>query len=464
MAIDFSLTREQKELQKTARRFAQETLKPIVKEADACRDPFEGFCKTKPAYQRAYELGLAFGFIPKKYGGLGASNIDSQIASEEICAVDPGFGCTLLVNGLGLHPLIWWGSEKQKRLWLGRALSDPHKDFIVGWVVSEPDGTAGFDHPGPHPSGMQASAVYDKRRREWVINGRKMWNSNANGWDNQGADVNVVVCRTDRTKGGNEGLSCIMVPRQTPGFQVEESLDKLGHRLTVQPRLRFTDCRVPAENLIEGTYGNGDMAITKAFTWSGPVAGIAAVGVMRSAFEFALQWAKDYTAGGAHPIIHHQNVGYLLANMKMRIEAVRYLSWRAAKYMDDHDFEGMEPGALSKIYGGEVCVDVVNDAMRLVGINSYIKDYPLEKNMRDALCFPIYDAGNMGMQRRRLHGIIAHPSYNPMALAEDLPHRFLKGEMLGMSSDPGHKVGRDGLRPARLAPQPKGRRRMPAAA
>lgn len=439
MAIDFTLTKEQKELQKTVRNFAQKVLKPIVQEADACTDPWKGFLMTKKAYEKAYELGLAFSFVPKEYGGAGASNLDSQIASEEICAVDPGFGCTLLVNGLGLMPLIWWGSEKQKKKWLTMATSDPQKDFIVGWVVSEPEGTAGFDHPGAHPCGIQVTADYDKARDEYVLNGRKMWNSNATGWDQKGADINVVVARTDRSKGGKEGLSCFIVPRGTKGFRVESILDKLGHRLTVQPRIIFENCRVPAENLIEGTKDNGDLAITKAFTWSGPVAGIAAVGVMRAAFDTALDWARSYTAGGRHPIIQHQNVGYLLANMKMRIEAARYLSWRAAHYLDQYDCDGMEAGALSKIYCGELSIEVISDAMRLMGINSYIKDYPLEKHMRDALCFPIYDAGNMGMQRRRLHGIMAHASYQPMALAQNLRQEFVKA-MHGFDSDAGHAV------------------------
>lgn len=439
MAIDFTLTREQKELQKTARDFAQKVLKPVVKEADACTDPWKGFLMTKKVYERAYELGFAYSFVPREYGGAGVSNVDTQIAVEEICAVDPGFGCTLLVNGLGLMPLIWWGSEAQKKKWLKAATSDPDKDFIVGWVVSEPEGTAGFDNPGKHPVGMQVTADYDKKRDEYVINGRKMWNSNATGWDKKGADINVVVARTDRSKGGKEGLSVFIVPRGTPGFRVEGILDKMGHRLTVQPRIIFEDCRVPAENLIKGTKNNGDMAITRAFTWSGPVAGIAAVGVMRSAFEVALDWAKTFTAGGGAPIIHHQNVGYMLANMKMRIEAARYLSWRAAHYLDQFGDVGMEGGALSKIYAGELSVEVISDAMKLMGINSYIKDYSLEKHMRDALCFPIYDAGNMGMQRRRLHGIMMHETYDPMALARNLRQDFVKA-MHGADAGPGHAV------------------------
>jgi alkylation response protein AidB-like acyl-CoA dehydrogenase len=440
MSIDFTLTKEQRELQHAAREFAQKVLKPVVQEADRCPDPFRAFQMTKPAYERAYELGFAYSFVPKEFGGPGASNVDSQIVSEEICAVDPGFGCTLLVNGLGLMPLIWWGSEGQKREWLRRATTDPSRSFIVGWVVSEPEGTANFDHAGEHPCGIQTTADLDPKTGEWVLNGSKMWNSNAPGWDGKGADLNVVVARTDRSAGGKEGLSCFLVPRGAPGFTVHETLDKLGHRLTVQPRLRYENCRVPEANLIPGTRGNGDLAITKAFTWSGPVAGIAAVGVMRAAFEFALQWSKEYTAGGRHPIIHHQNAGYLLANMKMRIEAARYLSWRAAHYLDQYDCEGQEAGALSKIYCGELAIDVINMAMRLVGIHSYIRDYPLEKHMRDALCFPIYDAGNMGMQRRRLHGILAHDGYNPMALAQNLRQEFVKA-MHGIDSDPGHPVG-----------------------
>lgn len=439
MAIDFTLTREQKALQQTVRDFAQNILKPVVKAADACPDAFKGFQMTKEAYRKAYELGLAFCFVPKEYGGAGASNMDGLIASEEICAVDPGFGCTLLVNGLGLMPLIWWGSEAQKKKFLTRATSDPKKEFIVGWVVSEPEGTAGFDQPGAHPVGMQVTADYDAKTDEYVINGRKMWNSNAPGWDGNGADLNIVVARTDRTKGGKEGLSVFIVERGTPGFVYEGPLDKMGHRLTIQPRIRFENCRVPAANLIEGTKNNGDLAITKAFTWSGPVAGIAAVGVMRTAFEFALDWSKTFTAGGAAPIINHQNVGYMLVNMKMRIEAARYLSWRGGHYLDQYDCEGQEIGALSKIYCGELAVDVISDAMKLVGINSYLTDYPLEKCMRDALCFQIYDAGNMGMQRRRVHGMMAHPSYNPMALAHNLKQEFVKA-MHGIDSEPGHPV------------------------
>ena len=125
MAIDFTLTPEQVALQKTAREFAQNTLKPLVAKADAEPDPLKGFQMVKPAYIQAYKLGLAMGFLPKEYGGGGISNVDLQIAAEEIAAVDPGFACILLVNGLALLPVCWFGNEDQKKKWLGEATSDP---------------------------------------------------------------------------------------------------------------------------------------------------------------------------------------------------------------------------------------------------------------------------------------------------------------------------------------------------
>ena len=156
--------------------------------------------------------------------------------------------------------------------------------------------------------------------------------------------------------------------------------------------------RVPEENIISGTKGNGDLVISKAFTWSGPVAAIAAVGVARAAYEYTLEWANGHTAGGAQPIMQHQHVGYLLSDVAMKIEAARYLSWKSAQYLDLYDSEGHVPGAWSKIFGGETCVEVVYTCMRIMGVNSYDRSHPLEKYMREALCFPtgVFFAGVIG--------------------------------------------------------------------
>ena len=282
--IDFSLSPEQKALQKAAREFSQEILKPLVRAADAEPDPQKGFQMIKPAYEKAYEMGFATGFLPKKYGGGGLSNVDVLIAVEEIGAVDPGFGCVLLVNGLALMPLAWFGNEAQRKKWLTMACSDPKKSFLAGWLVSvpagTPGGTANFDSPDPK-AGIQVTA--DLKNGEYVINGRKYWPSSAAGWDMKGADVNTVLVRTDRNKGGKGGLSAILVPRGTPGVTYEPVIDKMGQRLNQNCDIRFNDARVPEENVF--AVGNGDLIISKDFTWSGPVAGIAAVGTARAAYE-----------------------------------------------------------------------------------------------------------------------------------------------------------------------------------
>ncbi|HRO10477.1 acyl-CoA dehydrogenase family protein [Amaricoccus sp.] len=431
--IDFTLTSEQKALQQVAREFAQDVLKPIVREADAEPDPQKGFQMIKPAYEKAYELGFAMCFLPKEYGGGGVSNVDLLIAAEEITAVDPGFGCVLLVNGLALLPLVWFGKEEQRKKWLTLACNDPKKSFLAGWVVSEPagspGGTANFDHPSPQ-AGIQVTA--DLKNGEYVINGRKYWPSSAAGWDMQGADVSVVVVRTDRQKGGKGGLSCIIVPRGTPGVTYEPCIDTMGHRLNQNCDIRYDNVRVPEENVF--ALGEGDLVISKAFTWSGPVAGIAGVGVARTAYEYALNWAKTYTAGGLDPIIYHQNVGYMLTDVAMKIEAARYLSWKAAAYADSYDCENYSLGAMSKIFGGETAMQCVYDCMRVVGINSYDRrSHPFDKLMRDVLCFPIYDAGNMGMQRRKIWGMLAHPSFNPRSFVDHELVEFTR-EMEGIGS------------------------------
>ena len=424
--IDFTLTPEQKALQKAAREFSQEVLKPLVRAADAEPDPQEGFQLIKPAYEKAYELGFATGFLPKEYGGGGLSNIDVLIAVEEIGAVDPGFGCVLLVNGLALMPLVWFGSDAQKEKWLPEACNDPTNSYLAGWVVSEPagnpGGTANFDHPSPK-AGIQVTA--DLKNGEYIINGRKYWPSSAAGWDMKGANVNTVVVRTDREKGGKEGLSCILVPRGTEGVTYEPCIDKMGHRLNQNTDIHFKDARVPAENVF--ALGNADLVISKAFTWSGPVAGIAATGVARAAYEYVLQWSKTYTAGGLDPIIYHQNVGYMLTDIAMRIEACRYLCWKSGHYADLHDCENHAMGAMAKIYAGEVAMQCVYDCMRVMGVNSYDRrSHPLDKYMRDVLCFPIYDAGNMGMQRRKIWGVLADPTFNPKAFLENEAIEFTK--------------------------------------
>jgi alkylation response protein AidB-like acyl-CoA dehydrogenase len=424
MAIDFTLTSAQKKLQRNAREFATEILQPLVKIADEEPDTQLAFQSLKGAYVECHKLGFAMGFLPKEYGGGGVSNVDLQIVAEEITAVDPGFATILLVNGLALMPVAWFGSEEQKRKWIGEATSDPRGEYIAGWTVSEAAGTANFDHPGPIPHGIGLIARHDKGRGEYVLNGTKHWPCNAGGWDLKGANANVCIVRTDSRKGGKSGLSAIIVPRGTQGVTYKQPISKLGHRLCQNNSIVFEDCRVPEENIF--AKGHGDLVISKAFTWSGPVAAIAAVGVARSAYEYVLKWAKTYTAGGNLPIIHHQAVGYLLAEVAMKIEACRAFSWKAAHYLDQYDSEGHAVGAMAKIFCGETLFNAVFRTMQAMGVNSLDKAHPLEKFLREAAVFPLYDAGNIGMQMRKIWGVMLDDDFDPRAIADSRQMKFKK--------------------------------------
>ena len=428
MAIDFTLTTSQQRLQRNAREFAVEILQPLVKTADEELDTQKAFHMLKGAYIECYKLGFAMGFLPREYGGGGVSNVDLQIVAEEITAVDPGFATVLLVNGLALMPLVWFGSPDQKRKWLGLATSDPRGEYIAGWTVSEaagtPGGTANFDHPGPFPAGIALVARHDRGRGEYVLNGTKYWPCNAGGWDLKGANVNVCIVRTNPKSGGTKGLSAIIVPRDTPGVSYGQPISKLGHRLCQNNSIVFENCRVPEENAF--AVGDGDLVVSKAFTWSGPVAAIAAVGVARSAYEYVLRWAKKYTAGGSLPILHHQAVGYLLAEVAMKIEACRAFSWKAAHYLDLHDAEGHAVGAMAKVFAGETLFNAVFRAMQAMGVNSLDKAHPVEKFLREAAVFPLYDAGNIGMQMRKIWGVMLDPEFDPRAIAECRPIKFKK--------------------------------------
>ncbi len=422
MSIDFELTDDQKKLKYDVREFAREVLRPTAERADRLTDPQEAFIAMKPVFEQAYVMGLATNLLPKKYGGGGATNVDLMIVTEELSAVDAGFPTILLVNGLALMPLTWFGSEQQCLKWIEPATQSTSMDFLGGWVVSERGGTANFDHPSP-TAGIQLMADHDKANGEYVLNGEKHWPCNSGGWDLRGADTNLCIARTDRRKGGKEALSAFLLERGTPGIEYEV-IDKIGHRTCQNVTMTFRNVRVPEENLL--AEGNGDLVINRNFTWSGPIAGIAAVGVARGAYEFALKWTKTFTGGGSSPIINHQAVGNLLTEVAAKIEAGRYMSWKAAHYMDNHDSEGQALGAMNKTFCGDLMQSVVFDCMRIVGVNAIDKKFGMEKFYREALVFPLYDSGSLAMQRRRAWGVMADPGFTPDVFVDDEVLTFKK--------------------------------------
>ncbi len=434
MAIDFAMTSRQRKLKYDAREFAREVLRPVAERADAIADPQAAFVAMKPVFEAAHGLGFATSFLPEAYGGGGASIVDTLIVTEELAAVDGGFPTIILVNGLALMPLAWFGTEKQREKWIGRAVDGANPDFLGGWVVSERGGTANFDHPNPM-AGIQLYARPDKADGTLVLNGEKHWPCNAGGWDLCGADVNLAVVRTDLTKGGRESLSAVLVERGTPGIDYQV-IDKVGHRTCQNVTMTFRDVRVPMENLL--AHGDGDLVVNRNFTWSGPIAGIAAVGVARAAYEFALKWAKTFTGGGVAPIINHQAVGYLLAEIAAKIEASRYMCWKAAHYMDTHDNGGHALSGMNKSFSTDLMQRVVVDCMRVVGVNALDRRFGIEKSYRESIVFPLYDAGNLAMQQRRAWGVMADSGFTPDLFVDSEPFGFTKSmEGFGVGAEMG---------------------------
>lgn len=434
MPVDFELSPAQKALKYRTREFAREVLRPSAERADALADPQEAFRAMKPVYQQAAAAGMTAMFLPRSYGGGGASNVDFLIAIEELCAVDPGFATILLVNGLALMPLLWYGTDEQREKWIGRAAADTRGEFLAGWAVSERGGTANFDHPNPR-AGIQLVADHDRRRGRFVLNGEKHWPCNSGGWDLGGADISLCVVRTHRHRGGKEGLSAILVERGTPGVEYEV-IDKIAHRTCQNVTMTFRGAHVPEQNLL--AEGDGDLLVSRNFTWSSPIASIAAVAVARGAYDFTLKWAKSYTGGGLAPIINHQAVGNLLTEIGAKIEAGRYLCWKSAHYMDKHPGEGHALGGMNKTFCGDLMQSVVFDCMRVVGVNALDRKFPMAKFYREAAVFALYDAGNIAMQRRRAWGVMAAPSFSPDTFVDGDPLDFTKSmEGYGVLTDQG---------------------------
>lgn len=414
MAIDFTLSPEQLQLQANARAFAEGVLAPIAAQLEAIADPAEAFYSTRAAFREMARAGFTKAFIPVADGGLGFGLVDFALAAEELARVDVNVPTTLLASGLGLQPVIQFGDAAQRTLFLQPFVDDGDGALLASFAFTDVGGGANFDSNDAE-AGVQTFA-----RREgdhWIVSGQKHYTTNGTGWEGKGAHIYSVVCRTDPGKGARESLAVIMVPGEAAGVRVIEAYDKLGHRGVVTPRVHFEDVRVPANHLI-GRPDQGLEIVAGAFSWTAALIGAACVGVMRRAFEYALDFARTERRLGSGPVIEHQNVGYMLADIKMRIEAARYLTWKSCHYLEQTDGRGQELAVMTKVYCSELAVQVVYDAMRLVGVESYTRKTPLERLLRDAVVFPLYDGGNMGVRRRQLHEMFTQPGYDSMLAAQ----------------------------------------------
>jgi alkylation response protein AidB-like acyl-CoA dehydrogenase len=356
--LDFSLNEEQRLLKQTVRDFAEAELRPHSREWDEKQEfPREIFTKLG-------ELGLMGVVWPGEYGGSGLSTLDYAIVMEELARVDAGVALSVAAhNSLSSGHIFLAGSEEQKR----RYLVPLAKGEKVGcWGLTE--NSAGSD-----AGGTKTTAVRDGAH--WVLNGSKTFITNA-----RVADVAVVMAVTDKTK-GKKGISAFVVERGTPGFRPGKKEDKLGVRCSDTSELILEDCRIPAENLL-GQEGMGFVDTLRILD-RGRI-GIAAfsLGIAQASLEASITYAKGRRQFG-HAIAEFQAVQFKIADMSTKVEAARLLTWRAAALRDsgqDHTLQSSQ----AKLYSSEIAVEAALDAIQIHGGYGYIKEYAVERYLRDA--------------------------------------------------------------------------------
>ncbi len=369
--IDFEPTEDQQMYQKLAREFAQREIVPKAAHHDETGEfPWE-ICR------KAWDAGLMNTHIPVEYGGLGLGVLDGCLIAEEIAAACSGIGTALEANTLAEAPVIVGGSEEQKKKWLGM-MTEEFK--LAAYCVTEPD--AGSDVAGIKTT---ARKVGD----EYVLNGSKMWITNGGV-----ADWYFVLALTDPSR-GPRGMSAFIVPKESPGLEIGKKEQNLGQRASDTRGISFHDVVVPLANRIGGE-GRGFFLAMSAFDHTRPPVAAAAVGVARSALEHAVRYSKERQSFGV-PIARHQAIAFMIADMARDIEAARLLVWKAAWKIDRGEKNTLE-AAYAKMMAADTCMRVTLDAVQIFGGYGYNREYPVEKLMRDAKVFQIYE-GTSQIQR-----------------------------------------------------------------
>ncbi len=368
--ISFALTDEQKMLQQLAWDFARTEIAPVAEHYDRTAE------FPSPIIQKARAAGLINMNIPAEYGGGGASLIEECLVGEALAWGCSGISTSMMINNLAAIPVIVAGSEAQKKEWLGRMVEGQ----LAAYAVTEP--AAGSD-----VAGIQTTAV--QGADEYVLKGSKTFISNASH-----SDFFVVFAYTDKAK-KYKGLSAFIVERSRPGFSVSKKFDKLGQRASDTAEITLDGVAVPASQRL-GREGDGFLIAMQVFDRSRPAVAAAAVGVAQRALDESLKYARERQAFGM-PLVEHQAIGYMLADMAMNIEAARLLAWRAA-WLVDQGQPNTKFAAFAKAFAADAAMKITTDAVQVFGGYGFMKEYPVEKLMRDCKVFQIYE-GTSQIQR-----------------------------------------------------------------
>jgi alkylation response protein AidB-like acyl-CoA dehydrogenase len=378
----FILDEEQKSLQKMVHDFVLKEVRPTAAEYDQ-----KGELNWE-AFNKAFEMGLISTGIPEEFGGLGMGCLTGAIVREEMFYGDAGFALSTGTNNLGIESVLIAGTPEQKQYVADVLLSDkPGRDprwpkkrsGFASFALTEPE--AGSD-----AGACTTTAIKSKDGSEYVLNGHKCFITNACY-----ADLLCVVATVDRSL-GVKGLTMFLVDAHSAGVSVGKHEDKMGIRQSATCDVMFDDVHIPASSLL-GKEGEGFKIAMKALEFGRSAIGASAVGIMRNAFEEAIKYSQVRKTMGK-PICQHDAINTKLANMQIAIETSRQIGLYVAALVDAKDPKARSMGPISKCYCTDALQMVVTEAVQIMGGYGYMRDYPVEKLMRDAKIFQIFEGTN----------------------------------------------------------------------
>ncbi len=365
--VDFKLTEEQVRLRELARDFAQREIKPLAAELD--RD--QRF--SQEIVDKYHAIGMLHNAVPEKYGGGGLTSLEGCVVAEELGAACAGVASYLGANILGLTPLLIAGSPELKAELLPKHCAGPN---LAAFCLTE-------SGAGSDVASMRSTAT--RVGDEFVINGTKHFITNG------GVASLYSVFANEQPELGHKGISCFMVPANTPGVSHGKKEDKMGQRAADTREVIFENVHVPVRyRLGKGCDGFKIAMMTLDDSRAG--VGASAVGIARASLETAVAYAKERAQFGK-PIAALQGIQFMLADMAMKVEAARLLVWQAA-YLHDQGSRNTKESAIAKCFAGDTAMQVATDAVQVLGGYGYMKDYPVEKYMRDAKLHQIYEGTN----------------------------------------------------------------------
>lgn len=382
--IGFELSEEQKQLQDVARKFAESKIKPLAAGIDSVSDPRKSF--PRDIVRRGFELGFHSLLIPEAYGGIGGTALDATILLEELAAGDIGVATTFHVVLSMSEMIAKNGTPEQCERWLGPIAEDTTGEHLVSFGASEPAGGTEIFCPLPDPK-LGTRTTARRAGDEYVINGRKIYSTNASA-----ARLYGLLVRTDPTRPNSESCSIFFFDADTPGFSIGTIENKMGFRASINGELIFEDMRLSQDHLL-GEEGRGFETINAIYAVNGVGSGAMSVGIARAAYEMAAAYAKEREIWG-QPIGTYQAIGNLLVDMKAELEMARLMVRRIAWQSENQSPEGTLPPGMAKVYPAEMARRVTINAMQILGGAGYMKDYPAEKYVRDAMVLPIIGGAN----------------------------------------------------------------------